>query len=121
VVPAGDYHVGACRLVGADRAIVEERKLVAYALDPTNPVGRHKARVFDAALGYTRSNCGDLLAQIREGVMAHRPIPGRVDEFGARFTVDMPVRGPAGQAVVRTGWIYDRGSVVPRLVTLYVT
>jgi hypothetical protein len=77
---AGDYHVGACRLVGADRAIVEERKLVAYALDLTNPVGRHKARVFGAALGYTGSKCGDLLAQIRDGIMAHQPIPGRVDE-----------------------------------------
>ena len=38
----------------------------------------------------------------------------------SQFTVDMPVKGPAGSGTLRTGWIYDADSTVPRLVTLFL-
>ena len=52
--------------------------------------------------------------------MEHGALPGRVDQFGSRYTVDIPVSGPAGEAVVRTGWIYKPGASTPELTTLYV-
>jgi filamentous hemagglutinin len=39
-------------LKNAHRAVVGARKIVDYALNPNHPVGRHKARVFAAALGF---------------------------------------------------------------------
>ncbi|MGH9267790.1 MAG: DUF6883 domain-containing protein [Acidimicrobiales bacterium] len=51
--------------------------------------------------------------------MENTPVPGVVDKFGTRFTVDIPVTGPAGSGAVRTGWIYDPGSLTPRLTTAY--
>jgi filamentous hemagglutinin len=42
------------------------------------------------------------------------------DQFGARFTVDIPVVGPRASGVVRTGWIYKAGSSAPELTTLFV-
>ncbi len=51
--------------------------------------------------------------------MEHQPIPGKVDKYGSRFTVDIPVTGPKGSGTVRTGWIFDSGSVTPRLTTVY--
>jgi filamentous hemagglutinin len=48
------------------------------------------------------------------------PVPEKVDRFGARFTVDIPVVGPQGSGVVRTGWIFKPGSKVPELTTLFV-
>jgi filamentous hemagglutinin len=86
-------------------------------LAPGNP----KATVFRSALGYDASNANDLLAQIRKGVTQTAASPGTVDEFGSRFRVDIAVKGANGKmAIVRTAWIYDPGSHVPRLVTLYV-
>jgi hypothetical protein len=108
------------RLLGAGSAVIDERKLLDYALDPDHPVGGAKARVFLAALGVDRSRAAEVTAQIRAGVLAHPPQPGREDPYGARFTVDIPMSGPAGTAVVRTGWIYDPEATVPRLVTLFV-
>ena len=43
-------------LRNADSAVIDPRKLLDYILDPTNPQGRHKARVFKRALGCDRSN-----------------------------------------------------------------
>ena len=101
-------------------AIVEARKILDYALSPDNPVGRHKARVFAAALGFDRSNGHLLVEAIRRGVMTSPAEPGMVDSYGARYRVDLPLTGPRGSAVVRTAWIYRTGSDVPELVTLHV-
>lgn len=111
---------GAHRLIGANRAQIDPRKLTEYALNPSHPVGANKARVFESAFGFTRANADDLLAQLRHGVMNNNPVPGVVDKFGTRFAVDIPVTGPSGSGLVRTGWIYDPGSLTPRLTTLYV-
>src|SRR5690606_37171890 len=97
---------GAYSLAGANKAIIDPRKLTEYALNPNHPVGGNKARVFESALGFTQNNADDLMRQIRQGVMEHTPVPGKIDQFGTRFTVDIPVVGASGDGTVRTGWIY---------------
>ena len=74
----------------------------------------------ESALGFTRANADELLQQIQQGVANYPPVPGTVDKFGPRFTVDIPVAGPGGNGVVRTGWIYKGDSEVPELTTLFV-
>ena len=108
------------RLLNADKAVIDPRKLTDYALNPAHPVGGNKAKVFESALGFTQSNADNLLQQIRQGVAHHPPVPGTVDKFGSRFTVDIPVAGPNGNGVVRTGWIFKGESEVPELTTLFV-
>ena len=114
------FDEGVARLVGAETATIDPGKLTNYALDPTHPVGQHKARVFEAALGFNQSNADELIAQIRIGVQRNSPTPGLVDQHGSRFSVDIPVTGPSGSGTVRTAWIYDPGSTNPRLVTVVV-
>ncbi|HGN0268814.1 TPA: DUF637 domain-containing protein, partial [Pseudomonas aeruginosa] len=111
---------GAHSLVGANRAVIDPRKLTDYALNPDHPVGGNKARVFESVLGFTKGNSDLLMKQLQEGVMKNTPIPGKVDQYGARFTVDIPVAGPNGSAVVRSGWIYKPGSNTPELTTIFV-
>jgi hypothetical protein len=111
---------GSSRILGANRARIDPRKLTDYALNPGHPEGRNKARVFESALGYNRSNYEGLLGQIRKGIMENSPVPGKVDDFGTRYTIDVPVTGPNGSATVRTGWIFKPGSTTPELTTLFV-
>jgi filamentous hemagglutinin len=113
-------HNGEGCLVGANRALIDSRKLSEYALNPNHSVGKDKAKVFQSALGYNQSNYADLLQQIKRGLPENTPIPGAIDKFGTRFAVDIPVTGPGGTAVVRTAWIYRPGSLVPELTSLYV-
>lgn len=43
------------------RVVIDTRNLVAYVLNPDNPIGRHKALVFERSLGFTRDNYAPLL------------------------------------------------------------
>jgi hypothetical protein len=104
------------------RLSIDRRKFVDYALDPDNPVGQHKALVFQRRLGYDRDNYEGLLAQIEAQVMDCEAIATKLDEHGQRYQVDLEVMGVDGQrAIVRMGWIVEPGiEDCARLVTLYV-
>jgi hypothetical protein len=58
------------RLPNGERAVVATEKLRDYCLNPAHTRGRHKARVFAAALGWTADDAGRLrdvlLAAARE-------------------------------------------------------
>ncbi|WP_223547478.1 DUF6883 domain-containing protein [Pseudomonas sp. A-B-19] len=108
-------------LPNAGEAVIDPNKLTSYALNPQHPVGGDKARVFESALGYNQSNADQLIGGIQQGVLTNPAVMGKVDQFGQRFTVDMPITGPNGNTVmVRTGWVLDPGATVPRLATAYV-
>ncbi len=107
-------------LLNAARAQIDARKFTEYALNPLSGDGRNKARVFQSALGYTRENYHELIEQIRTGILSTPAIKGTLDGYGARYTVDIMVTGPKGQAIVRTGWIFEPGNEIPRLTTAFV-
>lgn len=107
-------------LLNAARAHIDARKFTEYALNPLSEEGQHKARVFQSALGYTRENYQGLIEQIRSGILSNPAIKGTLDGYGARYTVDVVVTGPKGQAIVRTGWIFEHGNEIPRLTTVFV-
>ncbi|MCM2304170.1 MAG: hypothetical protein NDJ72_05670 [Elusimicrobia bacterium] len=108
-------------LYNANQAVIDPRKFTAYALNPQHAQGgSDKARVFRSVLGYTKDNYEGLLAQIKQGILTAPATTGQVNEHGIRKVVDILVQGPAGSAVVRTAWIYDSGTTVPRLVSVYV-
>lgn len=103
-----------------ENAVIEERKLVDYALNPDHGDGAHKARRFKAALGYDASNAQDLAHAIREKLSKGKAIGGIADKYGQRYAVDMELTGPAGKAVVRTAWIAEGDNEIPRLISVYV-
>lgn len=101
--------------------VIDPRKLTDYALDSDNPVGRHKALLFDRHLGFTKSNYGLLLREIESKALTAEAYLRRTDEHGQHYFVDLEVTGTQGQrAVVRTGWLVALGSDEAWLVTLYV-
>jgi hypothetical protein len=66
----------------AGRAIIDERKLTHYVLNPAHRRGRDKARIFKAALGNDRSNFARLIEQIRIAILAHEAVFLRRDRPG---------------------------------------
>ncbi len=104
------------------RLTIDRRKLTDYALNPDNPVGGHKAVIFQRQLGYDKDNYESLLEQIQSLALGCEALMTKADEHGQRYQVDLPIVGMAGQsAIVRTGWIVEPGiEDCARLVTLYV-
>ena len=108
-------------LPNLDKAVINPNKLTGYALNPEHPVGGNKAKVFESALGYNKSNADDLIQQVYEKLPQNEAILGTLDQYDQRYTVNMPITGPNGNTVnVRTGWIIKTGSDAPELTTIYV-
>ena len=108
-------------LPNVEKATINPNKLTGYALNPEHPVGGNKARVFESALGYNQSNASDLMNQIYEKLPQNEAVLGKLDQYGQRYTADIPITGPNGNTVnVRTGWIIKPDSDVPELTTIFV-
>ena len=108
------------KLPNGERAFVDMRKLVDYCLDPVHPRGRHKARVFRSALGFSVENAEDLRQALLRCAATGDAALTEEDEFGQRYVIDYGAQGPAGTADVRTVWMVRSGEDFPRLVTCYV-
>lgn len=103
-------------------ANVPKEKLVNYALNPTHPVGKEKARAFKSALGYTQENSEDLRQKILGLFSEDKMVLKYEGEYGKQYEQIMKITGPNGKtASVLTAWIKENDSSEPRLVTLYVT
>lgn len=103
----------------AERAVVDIRKLRDYCLDPTHDEGKHKARLFAAALGMTNDCAEDLREALLQAVKAQSAELGRRDDYGQRYTVDFTLEWHGRRATIRSGWIIENGSDVPRLTSCY--
>ena len=108
------------KLPNADRAVADIRKLRDYCLDPANPKGRGKARVFSAALGITRNEAEFLRQALLRAATENVCVAGEADEFGQRYTLDFFLETAKGRKRVRSGWIVRHGEDFPRLTTCFV-
>ncbi len=108
------------KLPNATRALVDIRKLRDYCLSPTHPKGRHKARVFAAALGLTADQAGELQSELLEAARTQDATPITRDKYGRHRGVDFRLATPTGWALIRSGWIVRDREDFPRLTSCYV-
>jgi len=103
----------------AERALVDIRKLRDYCLNPMHPEGKHKARLFAAALGMTAYDAEQLRRELLRVVKTHDATMGRRDAYGQRYLIDFLFEWQGKQAMIRSGWIIEWDSDTPRLTTCY--
>ena len=107
-------------LPNGDRAVVEIDKLTEYCLSPEHPRGRHKARVFAAAVGFTADHATELQQALLDAARTQPAMLTDQDDFGQRFVIDFSLSGPKGTAQVRSSWIIRANEDFPRLTSCYV-
>lgn len=103
----------------AENAVVDIRKLREYCLNPQHDDGKHKARLFSTILGMTADNAEELRQILLEVVKTQVAQQGRRDEFGQRYTLDFKLEWQDRSGIIRSGWIIEHGSEIPRLTTCY--
>ena len=106
------------KLPSASAAIVDERKISLYLLNPAHPDNGGKAAYFEA-LGFARSQPSVLAEAIRQAatgdILKSVPSP-----HGEKYLIDAFVTSPEGRVgPIRTIWIVDKGTTTPRFVTAY--
>ncbi|HKS97261.1 MAG TPA: hypothetical protein VJV74_14145 [Terriglobia bacterium] len=108
------------KLPNGERALVDIAKLRDYCLNEHHPRGRHKARVFAAALGLRAADAWLLREALLRAAVDDEAAPGEEDEYGQRYVVDFVMAGPGGRATVRSNWIVFTTGGYPRLTSCYV-
>ncbi len=108
------------KLPGAALAIVDIEKLRDYCLSESHPRGKHKARVFESALGLTANDATELREAILSAILTEEAIAGERDEHGQRYFVDFSMKRQIKDAVIHTAWIIRRDEDRPRLTSCYV-
>ena len=108
------------KLPNPNRAIVERKKLTDYCLNPNHPDGRHKARVFESALGLNLNNVEILETALLESVKQYNAVEDKQNRYGQKYIIDFPLVNNSKQATIRSVWIVKNSENFPRLVTCYV-
>ena len=112
------------KLPNAEAAVVDIVKLREYSLNPDHPKGKHKARVFLAALGIDENDAEQLREIILRAVLSAEAIEKEPSDYGRRFVVDFRVswakESVTRVALVRTAWIIRVGEDFPRLATCFI-
>ena len=108
------------KLPNPNRAIVERKKLTDYCLNPNHPDGRHKARVFESALGLNLNNVEILETALLESVKQYNAVEDKQNRYGQKYIIDFPLVNNSKQATIHSVWIVKNSENFPRLVTCYV-
>lgn len=106
-------------LPNAERAVVDRRKLEEYCLSPTHDEGKHKARLFATSLDMHTDDADELLAILLHAVKTYEAEIGKRDVYGQRYVIDFPLTWRGRHAILRSAWIVEHGSDIPRLTTCY--
>jgi hypothetical protein len=102
------------------QAVIPLEKLSEYALNPDHPTGRHKARVFKAALGLTLADVYFLQSKIQQATIHEEAFQQDATPYGDRYVLDFNLTTAVGRATIRTAWIILHEEDFPRLTTCYV-
>jgi hypothetical protein len=103
-----------------NRAVADLRKLEDYCLNPSHFLGRHKARVFQDALGIGREDAAWLRDALIAAVSNTDATEQANDRFGKRWRLDIPLERQGRSAMVRSIWMMHAGESDLRLVTCWV-
>ncbi len=112
------------KLPNANRAVVDIEKLRDYSLNPTHPEGKHKARVFLAALGLKADDAERLRELVMEAILIEEATEQQPTPYGQRFIVEFQVRWEEKLVVtfvtIRTAWIIRNDEDFPRLTSCFI-
>lgn len=107
------------KIPNAERAIVDIRKLQDYCLNLQHDKGKHKARLFASLLGMGPSDVEGLRNALLEAVKEQNAQLGEKDAYGQRYTLDFVLTWHHKQATIRSAWITETNSDIPKLTTAF--
>lgn len=108
------------QLPNPDQAIIDYQKLEGYCLNPNHTDGRHKANVFQSALGINVDTAEELRTALFQAVQNYEAIPGEANRYGQKYVIDFVITRLSKRATIRSVWIVRHDESFPRLVTCYI-
>lgn len=97
-----------------------EGKLEDYCLNPFHPDGKHKAKVFEKALGITQNNSTELKKMVLESAEYGEVTKYQINDFGRTYRVEYEIQGVNQREVLCTLWIVHKSDERPYLTSCFV-
>ena len=94
-------------------------KLRNYCLNSQHNTGKHKAHLFTTLLGMGPDDAEALRDALLEAIKTQEAQLGKKNEHGQRYTVDFTLKWRHNQATIRSGWIIETTSDIPKLATAF--
>jgi hypothetical protein len=103
----------------AQKAIIAPEKLRDYLLNPGHRKGSSKAKLL-IRCGYNSEAWQQLEADLRAQHLSAEVFCVTQNAYGERYEIRAELHTPSGrQRMVRSIWQIDRGTDVPKLITMY--
>jgi hypothetical protein len=107
-------------LPNANKAIIKEEKITGYVLNLDHFEGKNKARIFSSVLGLKKENADYLIKEIQDAILVNDAEKQSESEFGIKYTVDFDLIFETKMARIRTVWLIEHSSNIPRLITCFI-
>ncbi len=102
-----------------EQAVIPERKLTAYLLDPFHPVGGSKAKFF-LGLGFSQEKWTDLSEKLHLHLAENEVSRVELNKHGTKYIIDGRFEKLNGTTLnLRTAWFIRTGESLPVFVTAY--
>ena len=106
------------KIPNRDRAIIEQTKITEYLLNTQHKRGGSKAKML-LQFGYSLENWQQLESDLRQFHLNADVDIVKETAYGVRYEVRAALITPTSkQLFVRTVWQIDKGTDLPRLITL---
>ena len=107
------------KLPNAELAVVPERKMTHYLLNPGHPAGGSKAWFF-LRFGFTVAEWQKLADALRRHARENEVVETEQTPHGRRYVVDGKLIAPDGTGLnLRSAWYIDAAGGAPRFVTAH--
>jgi hypothetical protein len=108
------------KLPNARQALIPTEKLEGYSLNPNHIEGKHKAIVFQSALGIGQAEAQELRLALHQALLTQDAITTTRTPHGQKYRIDFELIRGDRQAILRSIWIIREAEDFPRLVTCYI-
>lgn len=108
------------KLPNPDQALIPFEKLEGYSLNPNHAEGRHKAVVFQSALGIGLEEAEELRVALRQALKTEDANPTQRIVYGQKYQIDFELTREGKSVIIRSIWIIRQNEDFPRLITCYI-
>jgi hypothetical protein len=103
------------KLSNPDLAVIDDRKLAGYSLNLDRDEGKHKARVFKAALNMDISHVEELKQSLRSALENYDVVPAARNAYGQKYVIDFPLTREEKTAIIHSVWIVKDNEDFPHV------
>jgi hypothetical protein len=108
------------KLPNPEQALIPPEKLEGYSLNPNHSEGKHKALIFQSALGIGQTEAETLRSALRQALLSQDAIATPRNPYGQKYRIDFEMTNGNQQAIVRSIWMVRDNEDFPRLITCYI-